>query len=378
MPQNSLIFSGRAWAPFGLCGGHTRAAAEVGICWCPASHPEPPEDTLQGLEQAGVMLYRIPPPFLSPRYAVRLARVIRQARPDVLHLHGGTIGCIGSVVGRICRVPGIIYTEHLPCHPIDTEQADWCHARWIRVSRYATATALHDTAAISENVAATLPATTRTWEVIHNGVDLSGYRQAVDHGHRNRKRSGLAVGPDQKLIVGVGSLTARKSYATAIQAIAKCKSGTGDGLVLAVCGEGPDRAQLEAMAADMGLAENMRLLGWRDDVPDILRAADLFVHPARDEGFGLVVVEAAAAGLPIVASQVGGIPEIITHEHDGLLVPPGEPNALAAAVQRLLNDPEQARRLGENARRTAIERFSAEAMAERYMKLYERLLRDVR
>ena len=357
---------------------HTRAAAEVGICWCPASHPEPPEDTLQWLDQAGVTLHRIPPPFLSPRYAVRLTRVIRQVRPDVLHLHGGTISCIGGVVGRMCRVPAIIYTEHLPCHPINAEQADWCHARWIRVSRYATARALHCTAAISRNVAATLPATTRMSEVVYNGVDLSGYHESVNRGQSDRKRSELAVSLDQMLIVGVGSLIARKSYGTAIQAIAKCRSGTADGLVLAICGEGPDRAQLEALAADMELAEDVRLLGWRDDVPDILRAADLFLHPARDEGFGLVVVEAAAAGLPIVASEVGGIPEIITHEHDGLLVPPGEPNALAAAIQRLLNEPEQARRLGDNARRTAFERFSAEAMAERYIELYERLLRDVR
>jgi len=353
---------------------HTRAA-EVAICWCPASHPEPPPDMLRAITEAGVTLHRIPPPFLSPAYPLRLARLVAELRPDVLHLHGGTIGCLGALLGRICRVPAIIYTEHLPCHPLRKDQAEWCHAPWIRSARFATAGMLDLTAAISANVAASLPRTTGTAEVVHNGVNLSVYQAAISAEHRERKRRELGVHSGDCLLVGVGNLTERKSYGTAIGALAASRLSTGR-CVLAVCGEGQERTHLEDVAADLGVAGELRLLGWRNDVANILQSADLFVHPARDEGFGLVVVEAAAAGLPIVASEVGGIPEIIQHGVNGLLVPPGDPQALAQAIQKLIDDPQMARSLGDAARQTAFERFSAEAMAAAYMDLYSQLLSD--
>jgi glycosyltransferase involved in cell wall biosynthesis len=109
-------------------------------------------------------------------------------------------------------------------------------------------------------------------------------------------------------------------------------------------------------------------------VQRVLHALDIYAQPSVAETFGITVVEAAAAGLPIVASRVGGIPEIITHGHDGLLVPPGDPPALVAAIRTLIDDSREARRLAQNARRTAFDRFSAEAMAEAYTQLYEALL----
>lgn len=356
---------------------HTQTE-EVGICWCPANHPEPPEGVLRGLIERGVEVHRIPPPFLSPAYSLRLATLVTRLRPDILHLHGGTIGCIGGIVGRLCGVPAIVYTEHLPCYPLTSQQAAWCHAPWIRSLRTLTAGLLDATVAISQTVEATLPVTSATSTVIHNGVDLSAYTCPKEPQHRAEARSKLGLEPSALLLVGVGSLTPRKGYDCAVRALVGLAPRGGWPVHLAVCGGGSESTTIAALASDLDLASRVHLLGWRDDVPDILRDADVFVHPAMDEGFGLVVVEAAAAGLPIVASNVGGIPEIIEHGVNGLLVPPGDPQALAAAIQELIDDPERAKRLGEAARRTAFERFSAEAMAAAYMDLYERLLREKR
>ena len=138
---------------------------------------------------------------------------------------------------------------------------------------------------------------------------------------------------------------------------------------LLLVGSGEGETAVREAAKQAGVAERVHFLGWRSDVPRILQALDLYVQPSVSEAFGLTVVEAAAAGLPIVASDVGGIPEIIEHGVNGLLVPPGDAQALADAIQQLIDDPQRARQLGEAARRTAFERFSAEAMAAAYMEL---------
>lgn len=353
---------------------HTRAAAEVGICWCPASHPEPSEEAIHALEHAGLRLHRIPPPFLSPRYPVRLARLVKRLRPDVLHLHGGTVGCVGAIVGKACRVPAVVYTEHLPCCPQSPAQEQWCHARWIRVLRSATAPAIHSTVAVSHAVAGTLPRGSRRAEVIHNGIDLAAYDETEDHRPLPAVHQQLGIDPTTPLLVGIGALIARKAYDDAVRSLQVASELTRPLPHLVLCGEGPEKARLAELAAKLRVADRVHFLGWRNDIPGILRAATLFVHPAKDEALGLVVVEAAAAGLPIVASAVGGIPEIIHHGVNGLLVPPGDPTELAEAIQSFIDDPEMARRLGDAARQTAFERFSAEAMAEAYMELYERLL----
>jgi glycosyltransferase involved in cell wall biosynthesis len=348
-------------------------ANEVGICWCPASHPEPPEAALRELAAAGVTLHRIPRPFLSPRYPVRLARVIRRVRPDVLHLHGASIGVIGGIVGRVARVPAIVYTEHL-------EHSK--HARWLQRSREMTAELPHGTVFVSERSflraveEGPLGRIADRASVIHNGIDLSPYRTALDADERAEVREELGLDTDTIAAGCVGLLWEAKGQEYLIRALAELY--TEGAVTVLLVGSGAYEDRLCALAKEHGVAEKVRFLGWRDDVPRILRALDLYVQPSLTEGLPLAVVEAAAAGLPIVASEVGGIPEIITHGRDGLLVPPGDPNALAAAIQKLLDDPDQARMLGETARKTAFERFSAEAMVERYMEVYEGLLQDAR
>jgi glycosyltransferase involved in cell wall biosynthesis len=209
--------------------------------------------------------------------------------------------------------------------------------------------------------------------VIQNGIDLAPYVAPPIPEERVRLRRALGLGAEDVAIGSVGLLWRAKGQEHLLRALARLQD-----VVVFLVGSGADEKPLRDLAVDLGITGRVRFLGWRDDVRQLLQAVDLYVQPSLTEGLPLAVVEAGAAGLPIVASDVGGIPEIITHGANGLLVPPGDPQALAQAIQKLIEDPQMARRLGDAARQAAFERFSAEAMAERYMQLYERLLRDVR
>lgn len=127
----------------------------------------------------------------------------------------------------------------------------------------------------------------------------------------------------------------------------------------------------------MGLTDTVRFLGYRDDVPALLRGSDLFVLPSLWEPFGIAAVEAMALGVPVVACASGGVPEIITDGENGVLVPPGDPAALAAGIRRVLSDPFLVVRMIAKARKTAKSRFDAREMASAYERWYEELLDQV-
>jgi len=170
----------------------------------------------------------------------------------------------------------------------------------------------------------------------------------------------LAEGP---VVAAVARLVPQKGIDVAIRALAGWDRGT-----LVVLGEGPERASLEKLAEELGV--RALFPGHLPDVAAVLRRADVLVHPARWEGFGLAVLEAMLCGLPVVATRVSSIPEIVVDGETGLLVPPDDPAALGEALQRVLADPGG---LGAAGRERARAEFSVERMAERTAELYERL-----
>ena len=125
----------------------------------------------------------------------------------------------------------------------------------------------------------------------------------------------------------------------------------------------------------MGVSEKVRFLGWRDDIPEIMPVLDIFVLPSLNEGMGRVLVEAMAAGRPIVASKVGGIPDLISQGKNGLLVPPADPKALARGIALLIEDPDTRRQMGDNGR-TMAARFGSNSMVQKIDRLYRELLRE--
>lgn len=203
--------------------------------------------------------------------------------------------------------------------------------------------------------------------VIRNGVvptPPSRPRQAV--------RKELGAG-DRTVGIIVARVDGRKGHETLIKAVSRLRTDRTPVLLL-IAGDGADRAGLEQQAAARGLGpEWVRFLGFRSDVPDLLAASDFFALPSISEGLPLSMLEAMTHRLPVVATPVGGIPEVVWEGEHGLLVPVGNADRLATAMQRLSTEPDLRRRLGDAARERACAEFSFETMTDRYLELYRRL-----
>ncbi len=202
--------------------------------------------------------------------------------------------------------------------------------------------------------------------VLPNGVDTERFA-----GGRPRAavRAEIGVPEDAFVLLVVGELTTRKNPALVLDALTRLDAGDRAPVAL-FAGEGAERASLERRIAAEGLAGRVRLLGFRDDVPDLLAAADLLVHPSRVEGFGYAVAEAMAAGLPVVATRASSLPEIVADGETGLLFPVDDAAALARAIAVYAGDP--ARRAGDGAR--GRERVAREFSRERRLDELESLL----
>ena len=183
----------------------------------------------------------------------------------------------------------------------------------------------------------------------------------------------LDVTAGGRLLVAVARLDRQKGLDVAVRALALVRE-RHPGALLCVLGEGPERAALEALAAELGVADALLLPGRVGDVASVLRQAEVVVHPARWEGFGLALLEAMLCDRPLVASRVSSIPEIVADGETGVLVPPDDVAALAAAVNRLLDNPGQAAMLGLAGARRARTAFSVAQMAERTLAVYDAAL----
>jgi glycosyltransferase involved in cell wall biosynthesis len=186
-------------------------------------------------------------------------------------------------------------------------------------------------------------------------------------------RARCGVGDGAALVLCVGRLDAQKDPATAIRAMPRAAAGRDARLVF--LGRGPLEAELRALAAATP-GSNTVFFGFADDPAPAFAAADLVVLPSLWEGLGLALVEAAQHGRAVVATRVGGIPEVVEDDATGLLVPPGDPSAFGDAVARLLADDAARRRMGDAARESAARRFSVERFTKDVEDMYERLLRS--
>jgi glycosyltransferase involved in cell wall biosynthesis len=174
-------------------------------------------------------------------------------------------------------------------------------------------------------------------------------------------------------LLGLGRLVEQKGFDTAIRALPVVLR-EHPGTVLTLAGDGPDRGRLETLARELGVAGQVRFQGWVEDPGELLRTHDLLVHPARWEGFGLVLLEAMAARLPIVGSQAGALPEVLDAGRVGRLVPPDAPDALAAELIALLSRPEERSRLADGAAERLVQDFSMSATVGRLTALYQLLV----
>jgi glycosyltransferase involved in cell wall biosynthesis len=211
----------------------------------------------------------------------------------------------------------------------------------------------------------------RRIEVIENGIELERYGPATDRAALRRR---LGLDPGRLYAAVVARFHPVKDHASLLDAFARVAAARDDADLLLV-GDGPLRLDLEARVRGLGIEGRVRFLGVRSDVPDVLRAADVFALTSLSEAASLTLLEAMASGLPVVVTAVGGNPEIVRDGREGFLVPRGDVAAIAAALLRLLSDPEAQRRMGEAGRARVRERYRLEQTIDSYWGLYERLAR---
>lgn len=209
------------------------------------------------------------------------------------------------------------------------------------------------------------------YHIVPLGFDLAAFA-AINTSDRNRARAELNIASDAPVLATVGRLTAIKNYGLLLDA-AQIVAGRHPKLVVLLAGDGELRADLEAQAARLGIAANVRFLGWRRDLPAIYAATDVFALTSRNEGTPVALIEAMATGVPGVSTDVGGVGDVIASPAMGLKVPLDDPGALAAAIDRLLSAPDSRRRMGDLARAHVLARYDITRLINDIDTLYRKL-----
>lgn len=275
------------------------------------------------------------------RWAGRLRRLLREHPVDVLHAQSPYPAGIARLVVRSLprRIrPRLVYTVH------NTWTSFSRPTRWLNGATYGLDAA---DVAVSEVVRSTLPhrARARTETVIH-GIDLAGVR--ATRRRRDEIRAELGLSPDEVVVGTVANFRAQKDYPNLLAAARLLADREVQVRIVAV-GQGPQEAETRALHASLGLGDRVLLTGQRDDAVAVMGACDAFVMASNNEGLPVAIMEALALGLPVVSTAVGGIPEAITDGVEGLLVPARDPEALAAAITRIVEDPALRARLADGA-----------------------------
>jgi glycosyltransferase involved in cell wall biosynthesis len=322
------------------------ASRSAGVRYVPLRHVRRPLDPLQDL--LGL---------------VELFRLFRRERPVVVHANSSKAGILGRLAAVAARVPVRLFTVHgwaFKAHGgIAARSYLWADRL---MSPLTTMTVC---VAESERRAGLRARTCRAGRtvVIHNGVELE----------RPRRPPGPAGAP--VTLVSVGRLRPPKDFTTLVRAVAALDPGSAR---LRIAGDGPDRTAVATEVARLGLDGVVELLGTRGDVDELLAGADLFVLSSDSEGFPMSVLEAMATGLPVVASAVGGVPELVRDGETGVLVPPRDSAALAGAIRRLVADPALRDQLGEAGRRRVEREFSLARFRREHLEIYRAAVRPKR
>ena len=308
--------------------------------------------------------------WVYPVGLLRLITFLRRHRIDILHTHLFDPSVIGLAGGWLARTPARVVTRHYSdyhtriARPVHV----WLDRLCTRMSHRVIAVSQH-TADHLTGVEGAPPAKVR---VIHNGIDFERVRvSSVDAPAQVRAELDV-VG--KRVVLMAARMHPEKGYDNLLAALPGILARV-PGLVLLVAGTGPFEAAYRAQCVAAGIERSVRFLGFRRDLPDLMVASDVVVLPSLAEAFGLVVAEALYLGVPVVASRVGGIPEIVDDGVDGLLVPPGDNEALAGALVQLLLDDQRRRSLGGAGREKVSSRFSFRQMLAAYERLYDEIHR---
>lgn len=333
------------------------------------------------LDRCGVR-WRLMPALVRPISPVAdlqalwsLILLFRREKPVLVHTHTSKAGLLGRLAAKIAGVPAVIHTPH--GHVFYGHFGPLLSRLLLLIERILsrfTRRLVALTESEREDHLHRKVGRAETFAVIPSGIDLDRFRR-LDRGDR-RKAARFGCPPGASVVGTVGWLTEIKGHRYLVEAAARLKQEFPQ-LQVIIVGSGGLGPSLERLATELGMQRALHLLGHRADVEVCLHAMDLFVLPSLNEGMGRALVEAMAAGLPVIATKVGGVPALIDHDRTGLLVPPADSAALADAVRFLLRHPEEAERLGRAAQASITERFSADSMVQALERLYQETLTEV-
>jgi glycosyltransferase involved in cell wall biosynthesis len=373
----------------GTGGGTERSLLEfvpklvsVGIDVSIAYMVQRPTGSEDQFQRAGADLHHITEHRMGGRIR-GVRRVIAARRPDIVH----TMLYEADIAGRLAawRVPGcspvvlssIVNTSYDPARLADPNVRAW-KLRAVRLVDGWTARNLADhfhaiTNAVKDAAVQTLGIDPNLVTVVGRGRHPGRLGEPSPE-RRARVRAALGLGRDARVIVTVGRQEFQKAQVDLVSAFDLLAGSRPDAQLLLVGRVGNQSRALRARIGRSAYRDRIRTLGYRDDVPDLLAASDVFALPSLYEGFGGAAIEAMALALPVIASRIPVLHEVVEDERSGLLVPPRNPERLAEAIGRVLDDPAENRRLGERGRELFLARFTAEQTHRRMIDLYERLV----
>jgi glycosyltransferase involved in cell wall biosynthesis len=328
--------------------------------WVALAAP-PASSIAKRAQEAGILFYPLRThKALLPFEVVRLAAWLIRNRVVLVNTHSSNDGWLAGLAARLAaRI--LIRSRHI--------EVDYPNRFWSGVAfRFLPHHVITTSQKIADRLVAELKISPKRVTCIATGVDLTRFHRKVE----GMLHQELGIAPDVALVGMISVLRSWKGHATFLDAAARLLGDPKRSMRFIIAGDGPGRADLEAKIAQKPWQGKVTLLGHRADVPNILASLDVLVLPSyAHEGIPQIVLQAQAMSCAVVATTIGGIPEVVEDGVTGLLVPPKDAVALAEKIGVLLDDPALEARLGQNARASIVKNYSLDAMGERLLALYD-------
>lgn len=332
-------------------------------------------------ERAGVRTHVLPhmkhpiSPLHDLLMLVQLYRFLRREPFTIVHTHSSKAGVLGRIAARLARVPIVVHTIHgFAFHEFAHSFLVWFYVNIERLCARLSSKMIFVARLLVNEAATRGICRLQDAEVIYSAIDLDSIASCHVDPATIKRRFGIPA--EDSVVASVGRLDRQKNFQDLIDA-AELVLRDHPNTTFIIIGEGPQRSELAEQARALGLSKKLVLAGYQTDIAGILSCVDMYAVPSLYEGLGRAMTEALASGKPVVANAVNAIPELVIDGVTGFLVTPRDPKMLAEKIGFLLSNPDQARIMGENARKVVGLEFHPETMVRKIAECYERLLCEV-
>lgn len=335
-------------------------------------------DLTQEVIDSGLPLIQVPSMRRSPHpirdfQALRhLIRIIKNGNYDLVHTHTSKAGFLGRIAAKYCKIPAVVHSPHgtiLEGYFSSLITKIYIYLERITAPIAQTIICL-TTREIDQYLNANIGKRDQ-YTYVFNGIDIAKFSNMTQT--RQSVRQSLGLSPKSIVCITVGRLVPVKGQSDLIDALPDVLAEYPDTHILIV-GEGELRDDLLQQTQTLNLEDHVHFLGWRTDIPNLLGASDIFALPSLNEGLGLVLIEAMAQHLPTIATQVGGVPEVVLDGKTGLLVPAQSATKMSEALNDLIANPQKREHMGEAGYQRAVEHFSIQSTVEKTAAIYRNLI----